>query len=101
MIQQFLITVLFIYGVHASTRDDMLLDFLRSALFYKCKKPLDFDIRVKLSKVLFDCTPCMASLYGTISFVVFVYPEQALSHWPVWVFSLSGFNYLLNKILNK
>ena len=55
----------------------------------------------KICKVLFDCTPCMGSLYGTISFFIVGWPGQVLIDFPVWVFSLSGFNYLLNKILNK
>ena len=55
----------------------------------------------KVSKVLFDCTPCMASVYGTIAFFIVEFPTQGLVGLPVWVFSLCGFNYLLNKIINR
>lgn len=96
MTEYFLITVLAIYGVHASTRDGMILGNAYMWLFFKLSR------RVKdpsmILKPLFDCTPCMASVYGTISFFVGGFPS--LVWLPAWVFSLCGFNYILNKILN-
>jgi hypothetical protein len=120
MIQHFLITVLVIYGVHASTRSGMILGYFgdlydnpfkskcncytgvvcrcpetsRSYKWYKIKK--------KVYKMVFNCTPCMASIYGTISFFMFCdFPSPLFLSYGVWVFSLCGFNYILNKILNR
>lgn len=90
MIQTFIITVLVIYGVHATTREGMIFEYIGNKAYY---------IHPMLSKVLFDCTPCMASVYGSISYFIVVYPTHGLMVWPVWVFSLSGFNYILNKFL--
>lgn len=98
MIQHFLITVLVIYGVHASTEPRMILSGVYDKLFFflssKMRNPSI------ILKPLFDCTPCMASVYGTISFfMVDSFPTPLLWNFVVWVFSLCGFNYILNKLL--
>ena len=107
MILHFLITVLFIYGIHASTRDGMIFSDAYFRLFYFISRWTSKPERVL--KPLFDCTPCMASFYGTISFFI-AFPPSALAitnHWAfvmmwvIWVFALSGFNYILNKLLNR
>jgi len=97
MTQHFIITVLVIYGVHASTRDGMIFSRLYIAILMLLDKVTKYPQMVL--KPLFDCTPCMASIYGIISF--FIYGELELYYLPIWIFSLSGFNYLLNKILNR
>lgn len=109
MILHFIITVLVIYGVHASTREGMIFSgvYMR-VLFFVGRwgnKP------ERILKPLFDCTPCMASFYGTISFFMVLSPArlavndpqafQYVLSWMIWVFALSGFNYILNKLLNK
>ena len=94
MIQHFIITVLVIYGIHGSTRPGMILGFISE---FTDRRPKTWYI----SKALFDCTPCMASVYGTISFFIVEFPTQGLVGLPVWVFSLCGFNYILNKLINR
>ena len=94
--QTFIITVLVIYGVHASTRSGMLFERLWILCFHILdrfsKKPEWY------LKPLFDCTPCMASLYGTASYLIVYGLDIEIV---VWVFSLTGFNYILNKIINR
>jgi len=110
MIQHFLITVLVIYGVHASTRSGMILRplaswFKRLIMGVKDEEichgiSVRYDIVYYTMKVLCNCTPCMASIYGTISFfMVDSFPTPLFLSWVVWVFSLCGFNYILNKLL--
>lgn len=98
MIQHFLITVLVIYGIHAITRDGMLLGGLYMKILFILSKRIKHP--EKILKPLFDCTPCMASVYGTISYVLYIGFTDPLTY-VVWVFSLCGFNYILNKVLNK
>jgi hypothetical protein len=103
MIEQFIITVLVIYGVKASTDDGMILHgfYKRFALVLSKLMPWYKSIRFVL-KPLFDCTPCMASVYGTLSFFLFgEFPEPTYLSLVIWVFSISGFNYLLNRIINR
>ena len=57
----------------------------------------DTNVIMFILKPLYDCTPCMASFWGTISFVI--YDKMDYIYLPVWVFALSGFNYILNKLL--
>ena len=113
MIQHFIITVLVIYGVHGSTRHNMIFSiswleryFIKESGFIDYSNPdpqytFVGKVWLKLSKALFDCTPCMASVYGTISFFIVEFPTQGLVGLPVWVFSMCGFNYLLNKLINR
>ena len=98
MIESFIVTVLVIYGIHATTREGMIFDHFKYISYKWLAKKTGFLFSDRLYKALFDCTPCMASVYGTVSFFIVVYPEQSLFIWPVWVLSLSGFNYLLNKM---
>ena len=95
---EFFITILVIYGVHAATREGMILDVGRlQVLCYDHFKTSFVD---KLFKVLFNCTPCMASLYGSVSFVS-CFSFYQIGYLPIWVFSMCGFNFILNKFLNK
>ena len=110
MIEHFIITVLVIYGIHASTREGMILNGFNRWLWLILSNVDDIHTSQKrisaidkLFKTLFDCTPCMASLYGTISFLMtdVCFEYGILWQWAVWVFSLCGFNWLLNKIINR
>ena len=97
MIQTFIITSLFIYGIHATTRHGMIFGFVSE--WFDRKIILGHIKYNKIAKVLIDCTPCMASLYGTISFIFFSPTEWI--YFPIWVFCLCGFNYIINKVMNK
>ena len=106
MILHFTITVLVIYGIKASTGKGMLLEplynkyiILMDRIF---SKPMTYE-NTKLwytyiTKPLFDCTPCMASVWGSLSFWLY-YPDPTVMAWVIWVFALAGFNYLINKKL--
>ena len=98
MILQFIITVLITYGVKASTGSGMILEFIPITIIKYLTRYLKDETVFKIIKPLTDCTPCMASVYGTISFLLY-FPDQSIINWVIWVFALSGFNYLLNKII--
>ena len=101
MIQQFIITVLVIYGVKASTDDGMILHGLYMTILKLLDKFFSERVVIMVMKPLFDCTPCMASVYGTASFFLYGdFPEPMLLSLTVWVFALCGFNYILNKIIS-
>ena len=97
MKETFFITVLFIYGIHGVTRHGMLLGFVSK--WFDTKIIIGHTYYNSIAKVLIDCTPCMASVYGTISFVLF--KPTDLIYYPIWVFCLCGYNYVLNKLINK
>lgn len=120
MIDHLIINSLLIFGVHASTRDRMIFGFVtkfankwvvRFFLWaYKDGKIIDEPINdypdridatekagnttAIILKPLFDCPPCMASVWG-IPFVLI----QPLSIWSVvYLFALSGINYIIIKL---
>lgn len=88
MLKTFITTILVIYGVNTVTNVGMLLEWVR----------IKADILPdKLLKPLFDCTPCMSSIYGTASFFC---TSLHIVYLPVWVLSLCGAITLLNKLIN-
>ena len=116
MIQQQLFLVLAInslicLGVHVTTREDMVFEFiskwfrtvLRTILGEKKGiKGSDwyYDNKNKtiiedfICKPLFDCPPCMASVWGVIGWFYFT-PDIALIP---YILTLCGVNALVNKI---
>ena len=101
MIHPFLLTVLIIYGIHASTRDGMLLAGIPLILIRLLTKVIkNENTVVNILKPLFDCTPCMASVYGTLMHLL-MFPGAPLIGVVIWVLSISGFNFILNKLINR
>lgn len=97
MILHFIITVLVIYGIKASTRQGMIL-FPVYVLVVRALDRLMGERLDYITKPLFDCTPCMASVYGSLSYWLYS-PDPSVMGWLVWVFALCGFNYLINKVI--
>lgn len=83
----FIANILIIYGIYNLFDEDMLLEkpgnWLRNKLGY-------------VSKPLFDCTYCMASVHGTWFFLLFI--DLGLIWWPLWCLMVSGAIFLINKI---
>ena len=119
LIQVFLVNSLFIFGIYAITGKDMIFGFMQRWKVFKENKPEPYDPEVGISisgelirydddigkrrndmikKPLFNCPPCMASIWGTAGFV---YTGIGWEYWIVWVLSLAGFNYIVNKIIDK
>lgn len=104
MIQVFLITSLFIFGLKASLQEGMIFEKIGHLLddFFYAKQR-----RFAIARPLYDCVACMASVYGTISYWWVLYPYNESSfvvytlNWIIWVFALSGFNYIISKQINK
>jgi len=86
MIEIFIYTILIIYGVNKTTDHSMIFEWVR------IKSSVLPD---KANKVLFDCTPCMSSFYGSISFF---FTDLSWYYLPVWIMSLCGAITLLNRL---
>ena len=67
----FFTTILFIYGLHATTRSNMIFDL--TPLVDRLSKKINPKVLIYVLKPTFDCTPCMASIYGTLSYFTFIY----------------------------
>ena len=95
MILTFLINSLIIFGIFAVTEEKSLLGFVQ---MWGTKYNLYGQHSKFWSKPLFNCPPCMASVWGTLGFA---YTGIGWQYWIVWVVSLAGFNYIVNKLLDK
>jgi len=118
MVLTFLINSLLIFGIYASTGHGMICEFMQRLKVFREKEPNEpFDFvhsngdvspikeydkgkhrNDMLKKPLFNCPPCMASIWGTAGFI---YIGIGWEYWIVWVLSLAGFNYIVNKIIDK
>jgi hypothetical protein len=96
---------LFCIGIQAITEyeedkngnisDKMILWKLR---FYSIKY-----LGVWLSKPLFLCLPCMASIVGTIIFFTFslvFFQNVCIFAWPLYCITLSGLNYVIQRYID-
>jgi hypothetical protein len=97
MIDYILLTSLSIYAIHTATRPQMILEWLKVKVNQRLLLQLDINPEklVYLNKWLWDCPPCMATLYGTIAFFLFCLPLYLL---PVFVLSVSGLNAVIVKL---
>lgn len=108
MIELFTANVLIIWGIYASTRVGMIPSFIRRWVFgndryteYLALYESLQEYKMKLrwhEKWVLECPPCMSLLYGTL-FCLLVFPAEAYWWLPLWVFSLTGANYLINKMI--
>lgn len=107
MIEQLAINSLLIFGIHASTRRNMLLSYfyqriaagLAYCLFKLYKKDVckSEDHTAIILKPIFDCPPCMASVWG-LPFALM----QPLSIWTlVYLASLTGLNFIIMRIVTN
>ena len=118
MIEHLIINSFVIFGIYASTRDGMIFGFVAEfvtrwimRLFVwgveKTRKNGLIDDRKEveaaasytlfITKPLFDCPPCMASVWG-IPFVLL----HPLNIWSVvYLFALCGINYIVMKLISR
>ena len=87
MIQLLIINSLMCLGVFNSVNEGMLLSFI--------KKGGDKFLPTWLRKPIYDCPPCMASLWSW-PYIIFNFE---LTFYPGYIFALSGMNILLNSII--
>jgi hypothetical protein len=103
MIETFIYTILVIYGVNKTTDFNMIFEdfrlWIQHLVFVNIEcddlRSLKTNLKYKLMKVLFDCTPCMSSFYGSISFF---FTDLSWYYLPVWILSLCGAITLLNRL---
>lgn len=80
-----------IFGVYAVMLEHMLLGSVGAWLNLKLPK--------MVSKVLFGCTPCMASFWGTVFFFTVLYSQTGLLWWVPFVVMLCGINFVVSQVI--
>lgn len=81
---QFLINALFIFGVFFS--------FQHGQIFGKPGDWISMKIPT-ISKPLFNCYLCMPSIWGSLGY--WLYVGDQIDGWIIYVFSLTGFMYII------
>lgn len=90
MIEYIAIGSLCVIGVYAAMGEGMILEWLAKLL----KKISDNKILRPLRPALYECPICMASIWGTLFWLLIGAPV----FWPVYVFGVAGLNYVLVNI---
>lgn len=96
MIEKLLIGVFWIWGVKAL--------FLPQFIFGKIGLWIESRSPVWLIKPLYTCPTCMASVHGTLVFILFNpgpfwdYPSP-LWQWPIFCVCLAGLNFIISEFL--
>lgn len=75
------------FGFRALFQPDMILEKVGDWMWDKSEF---------VSKPLFQCPPCMASIHGSIAFILF--NDFFILQWIAFCICLCGLNYLITKI---
>lgn len=89
---------LFCLGLWVSFRPGMILSKVPKwfvQLLYKECSIRRADLIMMLKKPLFDCLPCMASIWGTL----FYFMADGGNYF-VFIFSLVGLNFIVKKLID-
>ncbi len=94
-----LTTVIFgalcVLGLYAAMGEGMILEWLRC--FFD--KATDNKILKYIRPALFECPICMASIWGTV--VWLVVGNQLGAYWVLYVFGVAGFNYIVMNLVGE
>jgi len=85
-------TALVIVFFHCSYQEGGILLWLRIEI-----DKLFYGKYFRLRKPLYDCLPCMSSIYGTVLYLLQF--EFHVKHFILFIFSLAGLLYIINKYL--
>lgn len=91
MIYHMILNALAIIGLHLATGDEMILD--------KPARYLEVKLPYWMTKPLFNCPTCMASVWGTVYYIAFQ-PSNIL-HYPVYILGLAAIATFMTSLLPK
>jgi hypothetical protein len=93
MLSILLISSLFCLGVCNATKQGGILSLIRTVAYF-------YPISI-LRKPLYDCLPCMASIWGGSALIIQLYFPYPIALVLVYIGAISGINTLLTIILDK
>src|SRR4051812_45294702 len=94
MIEKIAIGSLCVMGMYAAMGEGMILSSLRLFL----ELITDNKILRYLRPPLYECPICMASIWGTIAWLIMGMSFTGL--WVLYVFGVAGFNYVIINIMD-
>lgn len=92
MLSILIISSLFCLGVHNATKQGGLLSFIRTIAYF---------LPTPLRKPLYDCIPCMASLWGGTSIIIQLYYPNDIALVIIYIGAISGINTIITTVLEQ
>ena len=95
MIEATIFGALCVLGLYAAMGEGMILERLRQ-LF---ERATDNKVLKYVRPALYECPICMASIWGTVVWLVIGNPLG--SYWVLYVFGVAGFNYITMNLISE
>ncbi len=95
MIETIAIGSLCVMGLYAAMGEGMILEWLR--MFFE--KVTNNKVLRHIRPALYECPICMASIWGTVVWLVLGYWFSIT--WVLYVFAVAGFNYIIVNMVNR
>lgn len=95
MLSTVIFGALCVMGLYAAMGEGMILEKLR-VLF---ERATDNKVLKYIRPALYECPICMASIWGTVVWLVIGNPLGA--YWVLYVFGVAGFNYVVLQFMDE
>jgi len=95
MIDTVIFGALCVLGLYAAMAEGMILEKLKT--FFE--RITDNKVLRYIRPALYECPICMASIWGTVAWVVMGQGFTGL--WVLYVFAVAGFNYVMVNIIDN
>lgn len=95
MVETVVFGALCVLGLYAAMGEGMILEGLRD-LF---ERATNNRVLKYIRPALYECPICMASVWGTVAWIVMGNPFNAM--WVLYVFAVAGFNYVIVNMISN
>lgn len=95
MLESIGIGALFVLGIYAAMGEEMILHWLKVAL----ERATNNRVLKSLRPALYECPICMASIWGTIAWVLMGYGISEL--WILYAVAIAGLNYIVVNAISE
>lgn len=86
----FIVNALVILGIYNAFSPGQAFGFIRKFILHNAGNA---EIAIEITKPIYGCFVCMPSLWGTAAYLL--YSPYPWYYFPIYVFALSGFMFLI------
>ena len=95
MLETVIFGALCVLGLYATMGEGMILEWLRGAFEFIT----DHKVLRYIRPALYECPICMASIWGTVVWLVL--GNELGASWVLYVFGVAGFNYAILQLKDE
>jgi len=95
MLETVIFGALCVLGLYAAMGEGMILEWLRGVFQFIT----DHKILRYIRPALYECPICMASIWGTVVWLVL--GNELGTPWVLYVFGVAGFNYVTMNLISE